>query len=259
MRRLLLILAIALTLAVTTSATLAAAGRGVRAGAAVPEDGLVLRYVFERLTGGLVQDQSGNSVDGHIIGANGSRMRAPSLSGYGYAIQLHGDQHQYVDVPLLPVLDVDSFTLAAWVRYTGVQNDRTNGRWEVLEKAGAYWMNVRTDGHVRVGGFFGGCSGPGVWQFLDSAQSLATGTWKHVATSYDGSTLTVYVDGVPSASKPVSGRTCISGEPLAVGAKNNPSKGLLEAFWDGRLDEVRVYDRALTPQEIAALADRSPG
>ena len=45
-------------------------------------------------------------------------------------------------------------------------------------------------------------------------------------------------------------------EPLAVGAKNNPTKGLLEAFWDGRLDEVRIYDRALTATQIGELAAR---
>ena len=55
---------------------------------------------------------------------------------------------------------------------------------------------------------------------------------------------------------PVTGHTCASTEPLAVGAKNNPAKGLLEAFWDGRLDEVRLYDRALSSAELRQLAAR---
>jgi hypothetical protein len=42
-----------------------------------------------------------------------------------------------------------------------------------------------------------------------------------------------------------------------VGAKNNPTKGLLEAFWDGRLDDVRIYDHALTATEVGQLAARS--
>ena len=54
----------------------------------------------------------------------------------------------------------------------------------------------------------------------------------------------------------VTGRTCVSGEPLAVGAKNNPTKGLLEAFFDGRLDDVRIYDRALSKDEVGQLAVR---
>jgi hypothetical protein len=54
----------------------------------------------------------------------------------------------------------------------------------------------------------------------------------------------------------VTGHTCASDDPLAVGAKNNPAKGLLEAFFDGRMDDVRIYDRALSAAEIGQLASR---
>jgi len=158
-------------------------------------------------------------------------------------------------VPLLPVLDVDHYTLSAWVRYTGVQNDKTLERWEVLEKAGAYWMNVRTNGLVRVGGFYGGCTNP-AWQNFDSTRALKVNVWRHVATTYDGVRLRVYIDGKAAGSKAITGRTCVSGQPLAVGAKNAPAKGLNEAFWDGRLDDVRIYNRALSVAEIGQLATR---
>ncbi|MFL6069722.1 MAG: LamG-like jellyroll fold domain-containing protein [Actinomycetes bacterium] len=46
----------------------------------------------------------------------------------------------------------------------------------------------------------------------------------------------------------------MNNEPLAIGAKNAPSKGILEAFWDGQLDEVRIYSRALGASGIARLA-----
>jgi hypothetical protein len=78
-----------------------------------------------------------------------------------------------------------------------------------------------------------------------------------VAAPFAGTWLRVYIHGRAAGAVRASGRTCVSGEPLAVGAKNNPTKGLLEAFWDGRLDEVRVYDRALTRAEIGQLATRS--
>ena len=177
------------------------------------------------------------------------------LAGYGKAIQLTGTQHQYVDVPTSAVLDVDRYTLAAWVRYTGIENDQTLGRWEVLEKAGAYWMNIRTNGLLRVGGFYGGCANPS-WKYFDSTRALPVGRWKHVATTYDGAWLRIYIDGAAAGSMRVTGRTCVSGEPLAVGAKNNPTKGLLEAFFDGRLDDVRIYDRALSKDEVGQLAVR---
>jgi hypothetical protein len=221
----------------------------------VPESGLVLHYPMETLSQGVTPDESHNSLDGHVVAGSGTVRLVTGLAGYGKALQLVGTQHQYVDVPLSSALDVDTYTLAAWVRYTGVQNDQTLDRWEVLEKAGAYWMNVRTNGLVRVGGFYGGCANAN-WQYFDSTRALPVNRWKHVATTYDGAWLRIFIDGRAAGAKRVSGRTCISGQPLAVGAKNNPTKGLLEAFWDGRLDEVRIYDRALTSGELAELAAR---
>jgi len=231
------------------------AGPGVAAGPTAPADGLVLYYPMETLAQGSTPDSSGSSLDGRVVAGTGTAKLAASLPGYGRALALRGAQHQYVDVPVSGVLDVNTYTLSAWVRYTGVQNDRTLGRWEVLEKAGAYWMNVRTNGRVRVGGFYGGCANPS-WRYFDSTRAVPVGRWKQVAATYDGTWLRVYINGRAAGAKRVTGRTCASGEPLAVGAKNNPSKGLLEAFWDGRLDEVRVYDRALGPDEVRQLAAR---
>jgi hypothetical protein len=227
----------------------------VGVGPPAPAQGLVLHYAFEALVDDTVSDLSGHSLDGQVVAASGSQLLVTSLSGYGKALQLTGTQRQYVDVPVLPVLNVDRYTLSAWVRYTGVQNDQTLDRWEVLEKAGAYWVNVRTNGRIRVGGFYGDCTNLS-WHYFDSNRSIAKSTWKHVATTYDGARLRVYIDGKAAGSMAVSGRTCVSGEPLAVGAKNNPTKGLLEAFWDGRLDDVRIYDRALSAAEVRQLATR---
>jgi hypothetical protein len=253
MRRALTFVVVAASLAVLP---LAAAAPGAPVVLAPTQDGLVLHYPMEVLSGATVPDESPSSLDGQVVAGSGTVRLVTSLPGYGRAILLTGAQHQYVDVPTSPVLDVDRYTLSAWVRYTGIENDQTFGRWEILEKAGAYWMNVRTNGLVRVGGFYGGCTNPS-WQFLDSTRTIPVGRWKHVASTYDGTWLRVYIDGRAAGAKRVTGRTCVSGEPLAVGAKNNPTKGLLEAFWDGRLDEVRVYDRPLTLQEIGQLALRS--
>jgi hypothetical protein len=252
MRRLVSILSLTAMLALALVTT---AGPGAAVGPPAPQAGLVLHYPMETLVQSTVADDSGNALDGRVIAGTGTVRLVSSLSGYGRAIQLTGADHQYVDVPTSPVLDVDRYTLSAWVRYTGVVDDQTLDRWEVLEKAGAYWMNIRTNGLVRVGGFYGGCSNPS-WQYLDSTRAVPAGRWKQVSTTYDGTWLRIYIDGRAAGAKRVSGPTCVSGEPLAVGAKNNPTKGLLEAFWDGRLDDVRIYDRALSAAEIGQLATR---
>jgi hypothetical protein len=101
-------------------------------------------------------------------------------------------------VPDADPLDVNHYTLAAWVRY--LPDDQA--RQEVLEKAGSYWMNIRLDtGQLRAGGFYGGCvTSPlrKTWWFLDSTAVIAPDTWTHVASTYDGQYLRVYVNGEPS-------------------------------------------------------------
>jgi hypothetical protein len=241
--------------ALAAALPVAGVGPGVSAAPAAPENGLVLHYSMETLSQGTITDTSPHALHGRVVAGSGTVRLVTSLAGYGRALQLTGTQHQYVDVPRSTVLDLDTYSLSAWVRYTGIQNDQTLDRWEVLEKAGAYWMNVRTNGLVRVGGFYGGCANVN-WQYFDSTRALPVDRRKHVATTYDGTWLRIYIDGRAAGAKRVSGRTCVSAEPLAVGAKNNPTKGLLEAFWDGRLDEVRVYDRALSATEVGQLATR---
>ena len=113
-------------------------------------------------------------------------------------------------------------------------------------------MNVRTNGRVRVGGFFGGCTSS-AWKYLDSTIVVPKNTWTHVASTYNGSTLTVWINGSRAGSKAVTGRTCRNNLPLAVGAKNYPAAGILEAFWDGKLDNIRIYRRALSAAEIRGL------
>jgi hypothetical protein len=222
------------------------------AAAAPTTTGLVLGYDFDTDTGTLARDSSPNGINGTYRNTTAEAARTPGVPGRGSAIRLDGTQHQWISVPERNALDVNRFTLAALVSYTGVQNDKTLGRWEVIEKANAYWVNVRVDGHVRVGGFFGGCANPS-WKYLDSTVTVPVDTWTHVAATYNGSRLVVWVDGARAGSRAVTGATCSNNEPLAVGAKNAPAKNVLEAFWDGRLDDIRIYRRALSATEIRGL------
>jgi hypothetical protein len=226
---------------------------------AVPASGavspnLVLRYAFTADRTAVVHDSSLRGLDGTLVNADPAAAFVAGAPGRGRGLQLVASGRQYVAVPQSSALDVDRFTLAAWVRYTGATTPETLGRWEILEKAGAYWLNLRTNGQLRAGGFFGGCGASRYWRFFDSTRTIARNTWTHVAATYDGAKLVIYVNGQRSGVFRVTGATCANDEPLAVGAKNAPAKGILEAFWDGRLDEVRVYDRALAQAQVARLA-----
>jgi hypothetical protein len=224
---------------------------GAGPAAAATPSGLVLGYGFERVAAdGSIVDSSPSGLAGHREGLS-LALRAASVTGHGKALTFASAQQQLVYVGDATALDVDRFTLAAWVRYQPSVHD---DRWEVLEKDGAYWMNIRTDTRkLRVGGFFGGCGSAGRWVFLDSAAAIPASTWVHVAGTYDGTTLRVYVNGTLSASRGISGVLCSNASPLGVGAKINVATGGVEAYFDGRIDDLEVYDRALSAAEIRTV------
>lgn len=217
--------------------------------------GLVLGYGFERLDEGLVTDSSPSGLNGVRVGNPVPPVQAPSLPGHGQALAFDGAQQQHVNVADAAALDVNHYTLAAWVRYLPRVHDE---RWEVMEKAGAYWMNIRTaTRRLRAGGIFGGCVGQtgARWRYFDSVTPIPERTWTHVASTYDGATLRIYINGVLDRSAVVSGTTCANTDPLAIGAKIKPSAGIAEAYFDGRIDDVRIYRRALSAAEIKRIRD----
>ena len=76
-------------------------------------------------------------------------------------------------------------------------------------------------------------------------------TWTHLAATWDGAMLRLYVNGVPAGSTPVTGTLATSTGPLRIGGN-----GIWKEYFKGLIDEVRVYDHALSAQEIQADMQR---
>ena len=79
--------------------------------------------------------------------------------------------------------------------------------------------------------------------------------WVHLAFTYDGGTLRIYMDGTETASYAVTGDMIASTLDVAIGNVN----AIDDRYWNGRLDDVRIYDRALDPVEITDLAAQGGG
>ena len=69
--------------------------------------------------------------------------------------------------------------------------------------------------------------------------------WSHVAATYDGAALRLYVDGAPAGSTAVTGSMAVTSGVLRIGGNN-----LWNEWFSGLIDEVRIYDRALSQAEI---------
>jgi hypothetical protein len=73
-------------------------------------------------------------------------------------------------------------------------------------------------------------------------------TWTHFMCVYDGSNIKIYRNGVETNSAPVTGTVTHSTNPFSIGRY-----GVTASYYDGLVDDARVYDRALTPSEISTL------
>ena len=191
-----------------------------------------------------VLDQSGNANDGTL--QNGATFAA-SMAGLGQALSLDGID-DYVSTT---DIDLTNVTIAAWVNV----NAGTQGY--VVSKN---FSGGTVPYHLNIGGAaFGFLQGTafydGTWRSTSQPPSAGTfvdvrGTgWRHVAGTYDGTTLKYFVDGVlQQSSTSGSGNLPVNDHALDIGRYGNDT-----AFLGGLIDELRVYEGALTDAEVAAL------
>ena len=131
-------------------------------------------------------------------------------------------------------------TLEAWVYPTTISND-----WRDVVYKGDdnyYLMATTTSGsRPAAGGTFGGRANDAF------GTKLTANVWTHLAATYDGTALKLYVNGTISVTKALTGALSASANPLQVGGDT-----VYGQYFSGRIDEVRVYRVALSQAEIQA-------
>ncbi len=215
----------------------------------VDTTGLVAAFGFEEGTGAAVNDASIANNDGSITGASWS-----PAGRFGSALSFDGVDDR-INVADSSSLDLtNGMTLEAWVH----PDQNAGWRTVVMKEAGgdlAYSMyssawSDRPSGHVFTGGE----------RDTRAPASLPVGTWSHLAVTFDGTTLRLYVDGTQVSSTAVGGTVLTSTGALRIGGN-----AIWGEYFKGMIDEVRVYSRALTATEIqrdrdaAVTAGSQPG
>lgn len=142
-----------------------------------------------------------------------------------------------------------SFTAEAWISADGWQNNIYEGTIVLKENNttnGGWMLRAGNNGNLGCGI---GAGVNGSWSEINtSSLNLSLYAWYHVATTYDGSYLRLYLNGTILDSLSVSiNVNAGSSTPLTVGY--HPTYG---RHWYGAIDEVRVWDRALSSSEIAS-------
>jgi hypothetical protein len=133
-------------------------------------------------------------------------------------------------------------SISAWIKVTALPPARS---WVLLlgnEGAGSHHWLLNNSGATQFG----------VWNGGQTSPTLTVGAWTHVVTTFDGTTLTTYVNGTSIGSSPATFN--LQGVALTLASAH-----INENSFNGKLDDVRIYNRVLSPTEISGLAAGNSG
>ena len=200
---------------------------------AAPEPGLVAYYPCDEGHGSVLRDAGGQGYDGAVHGATFQRF------GEGWALRLDGVD-DFADCGEPPALALTTaVTLEVWARPSAVPpvgEPAIAGR-----DYASYVLTYYTDGQVwwYISGGGNNCKAP-----------VSPGTWHHLVGTFDGQVLRLYVDGRLADTRTSAAPTAGRGGPFRIGASTGNVELTRGAHFAGLVDEVRVYDRAVSAEEV---------
>jgi len=207
--------------------------------------GLVSSYQMSDGSGTTVTDNSGNGYTG-TVGSGTSWVSSP-IQYAGNAISFDGID-DYIQIPNQAALDITTaITLEAWVYATnnvGIQNVICKSSFSensgyIFPRTENGWTSTSLFLHIGGG-----------WQIME-APFPSLNTWHHLAATYDGATMKIYVNGILAASQAQTGTLSTNSNDLILG--NQAGYG---EFFGGAADEIRVWNIARSQAAIQADMNR---
>jgi glucose/arabinose dehydrogenase/chitodextrinase len=212
-----------------------------------PPPSLVAAYSFDEGAGTTAGDLSGNANNGTVNGAGWTAGR------FGQGLSFDGVNDR-VQVPDSTSLDLTTgMTMEAWVRPTALDNkwktvlfkhrdnNATNMMYVLYGNRNTRVPNTEITNGTAV-------------RAANGAAQLPLNTWSHLASTYDGATLRLFVNGAQVGSLATAGAISVSNGELWIGGNN-----VWPEFFAGLIDEVRIYNRALSAAEITTDMNTSVG
>ena len=195
------------------------------------ETNLLAYWTFDEGSGATAYDSSGNANTGTVVSA--------AWTGGMVNAALYFDGTAQATVPNAVSLNpLNGITIAAWINSDGwfgnprILEKGPDNQYRLLDQSGQLMFDVI-----------------GVTNVVTSLPSA--GTWHHVAGTYDGASMALYVDGQLAAQQSAGGTIPVSTNTLAIG--NLPGSGNPFNHFSGSIDDVRIYGRGLTANEVAQL------
>jgi hypothetical protein len=197
----------------------------------------IAHWGFDEATGNIAVD----SIGGHNGTIHGATWAIGVVAG-----ALRFDGGDYVEVSDEADFDItDALTVAAWVNLEAVNAEYIG----IITKGDSTWrlstLQAQRCFHFAVN------DPQGAFHAVDGTTRVGLNEWHHVVGTYDGTSLRLYVDGVEEPGSPVVYTGPINDDDLPVWIGANAERS--DRGFVGRIDEVLVYDRALTHAEVLDL------
>jgi LruC domain-containing protein len=203
----------------------------------VPTDGLIATWHFNEGSGTTATDATGSN-NGTIAGAtwtDGISGDALNFNGTGGCVTIPNNSTIN--------LTNDQLTLSCWFK-----KNQTNDDGAFFFHNVKYILRMDQNGKISFAVY-----NPS-WSSLTIAwsQRIIDTDWHHVAATYDGSVMKIYLDGAHMASNNTSGNLQSSNADLKIGSQTSSNQ------FGGIIDEVLLYNTALTEPEIAVIYGQTP-
>ncbi len=224
----------------------------------VPQPGLLASlagyWKLDETNGPAFADASGVASDGLIVGY--SILGNPRVAGIsGNAVRFRGSSYRAVGKVENYPKATNALSVSAWIWADARTTSATIAK-NGSSTSGQFHFGLRdTAGDLDVilnttAGSFN----------VHEGIPLSTGSWHHVAFAANGSILRLFRDGELVAAKSYTGDIVVPSSPyLGIGAKLNEAGTLVDSLtpgiWNGRLDELALWNRGLSETEVAAIYD----
>ncbi|MCB0790368.1 MAG: LamG domain-containing protein [Flavobacteriales bacterium] len=212
--------------------------------------GVVLHYPMN----GNCEDISGNGLDGIVSATLSTDRFGNANSCYSF-----NGSTEFIDLPNSSLLRPNfPFTVAYWVYLDAWSGGHVASDY-VDDIYSGFWVACNTDGTINQNYAQNGAIGSSNRRTLRSNMSLQTGQWYHITAVYKGlNDMKLYIDCELAASTYTGSGSALvySGASGNLARKDTQGNGAAD-YLDGKLDELIIWDREVTLEEVTQLCDYS--
>lgn len=206
---------------------------------------------FNEVEGSNAYDSSGNGITGTL--SNLTRVSGK----YSNAYQFAGNANSYVQLSDNDIHTPNQITLSAWFKTSTTGTIQTIFGKDDLDGCPAersYFLRINSANLLEIV-FFADCSNAGTISGVDFESATGTttvtdGQWHHVAATWNGTNIRMYLDGKLEASRAFTGTVYNSTSDLYIGRQERSG---LEQPFNGIIDDIRIYNYALSEEQVIRL------